>query len=97
MYLGGDSRDRRSQLHNLEFVLYGYGFAMKVHGLKGPGHGLVREFAEYLHKRFGWPPELGPASAVVDGVGPNEDFWERFWELIVEFGQQRVGTTSVSE
>ena len=85
MYVGGDEHGRARQLRELETLLYGYSLAVEQHDLDEPGRGFVKAFGAYLEKRFGWPTTLGPVVAILDGIQPHEDPWERFWELIDEF------------
>ena len=87
MHVGGDSTDRVAQLKALETLLYGYSLAVEHHGIDEPGRGFLKSFSGYLQARFGWPTALGPIVAIVDGLDPGEEPWERFWELIDEYEQ----------
>ena len=85
MYVGGDEHDRGGQLRRLQFLLFGYGSAVELHGIDEPGRGFVVAFNDYLRERFGWSTSLGPMVAIIDNTPTPADAWSRFWELIDEF------------
>lgn len=85
MYVGASNAERGTQLRNLEMLLGGYALAVQQHDLQEPVKDFPREFAAFLHKRFGWSAEAGPVAAIRDASQDDEDAWQKFWALTKEF------------
>lgn len=92
MFLGGGSEDISLQLDNLQFVIFGYEWALEIHGIDEPGINFSRNLAEYMRQQFNTSTSCGPVGAVRTMCGSDAEAWEKFWEVIDKFRAETYGS-----